>query len=114
MKTRLEGVPQPKVKDKRHIYGVKVWSLTTADTKFSSWLREKIGECELCGKTEGLTVSHYIGRKEKATRYLEDNCDVFCWSCHAKWEDRKQYEYREWKINKLSIVTGKQIGRAHV
>lgn len=88
---------------KRMIYGTKVWSLTVAHSRFSLWLREKVGRCELCGTTEGLTVSHYIGRKEKATTFDLDNCDVFCWSCHAKWEDRKQYEYREWKINKMGL-----------
>ena len=102
-RTPLRKVSPNKVKysNKRMIYGQRVWSLKVADTKFSNWLRERVGRCELCGKTEGLTVSHYIGRKEKSTRYLVDNCDIFCWSCHAKWENRKQYEYREWKIKKI-------------
>lgn len=103
---RLKASQKPKIKkikatNKRMIYGTKVWSLSVADSKFSLWLRKKIGKCELCGATEGLTVSHYIGRKEKSTRFLIDNCDIFCWSCHSKWEDRKQYEYREWKIKKI-------------
>lgn len=107
MKTRLEGVPQPKVKGKRAIYGVKVWSLKLADKKFSDWLREQRGyRCERCGyyeapPTKRIQNSHYIGRSHKATRYDPENCDVFCATCHHEWEDAKQYDYRDWKIKKL-------------
>lgn len=100
-KDAVRGKSKAKKGTKRMIYGVRVWSLKVAHNKFSLWLRKKIPYCELCGVTEGLTVSHYIGRKEKATTFDLENCDVFCWSCHAKWEDRKQYEYRDWKINKI-------------
>lgn len=106
--TRIEGVPVPKQgKGKRMIYGVKVWSLDVADNKFSHWIREqKDYTCEKCGKyveppTREIQCSHYIGRKHMATRFQPDNCDVFCATCHALWEDAKQYEYRDWKINKL-------------
>lgn len=107
MKTRLQGVPQPKIKGKRAIYGVKVWSLKLADKKFSDWLREQRGyRCERCGyyespPTRRIQNSHYIGRSHKATRYDPENCDVFCATCHHEWEDAKQYDYRDWKIKKL-------------
>ena len=85
-RTPLRKVSPNKVKysNKRMIYGQRVWSLKVADTKFSNWLREKVGRCELCGKTEGLTVSHYIGRKEKSTRYLVDNCEIGRASCRER------------------------------
>lgn len=91
---------QAKGKKQVKRWGVKLWSIKKADLEFSKWLREKIGKCEKCGTTEGLTCSHYIGRAEYATRYLEKNCDVLCWSCHKYFEDRKMFEYRDWKINK--------------
>jgi 5-methylcytosine-specific restriction endonuclease McrA len=93
-----------KYSKKRMIYGIRVWSLTVADSYFSKWLREQRNYiCEMCGNTEKekMQCSHYIGRAEKATRYDPDNCDCLCWSCHSKMEDRKQYEYRDWKIAKM-------------
>lgn len=98
---KVSLTPKKKKTNKRMIYGIRVWSLKVADSYFSHWLREKTPYCEWCGKVEGLTNSHYIGRKEMATRYDPENCDVFCWSCHAILEDRKQYEYRDWKISKM-------------
>jgi len=92
---------------KRMIYGVKVWSLKRADTEFSQWLRSKFDyTCEMCGfyepaPTQRIQCSHYIGRSNKATRYDPDNCDVLCATCHHKMEDLKQYDYRDWKINKM-------------
>lgn len=110
-RTPLKRISPNKVKysNKRMIYGTKVWSLTKADTEFSKWIREqKDYTCEMCGirhepPTRLIQCSHYIGRKHKATRYDPENCDVLCASCHAKMEDRKQYEYRDWKINKIGI-----------
>lgn len=108
MKKRLEGVAVPKQgKGKRMIYGQKVWSLSVADSNFSLWLRElRNYTCEVCGfyeepPTRHIQNSHYIGRKEMTTRFDPDNCDVLCSTCHAKWEARKQYEYRDWKIMKM-------------
>jgi len=104
---RIEGVPQPKKGKKRIIYGVKVWSLKVADNKFSHWIREKESyTCENCGiyhepPTRLIQCSHYIGRKEMSTRFDPENCDVLCATCHANWEARKQYEYRDWKIRKM-------------
>jgi len=109
-KKRLEGVAVPKQGKKRMIYGQKVWSLGVADTRFSLWLRELRGyTCEYCGfydapPTRLIQNSHYIGRKHMATRFDPNNCDVLCSSCHALWEDKKQYEYRDWKIQKLGEV----------
>lgn len=91
---------QKKTSKQVKVWGVKLWSIERADIEFSKWLRNKIGKCEKCGTTEGLTCSHYIGRAEYATRYLELNCDCLCFSCHKFFEDRKQFEYRDWKIAK--------------
>lgn len=105
--TTLKKKSVGKQNGKRLIYGAKIWSLKVADNKFSLWIREQRGyKCENCGiyhepPTRYIQCSHYIGRKHMATRFDPDNCDVLCSTCHAKWEDRKQYEYRDWKIAKM-------------
>jgi len=104
---RLQGVPQPKKSKKRMIYGQKVWSLTKADTEYSLWIRQKKDwTCEMCGyyeapPTQRIQCSHYIGRAHKATRFLPENTDVLCASCHHRMESIKQYEYRDWKIMRM-------------
>jgi len=103
--------------NKRMIYGIKVWSIKIADNNFSKYIREKNNyTCEKCGYHEDpptwhLQCSHYIGRSEMATRFLELNCDCLCSTCHALFENRKQYEYRDWKINKIGIEAEKELGR---
>lgn len=99
---------QAKAKKQKVRYGVKIWSVTKADIEFSKWLRAVRGRCEYgrelnpdCTDTEGLTNSHYIGRREYATRFDPENCDCFCFSCHSKLEARKMFEYRDWKISKM-------------
>ncbi len=103
---RTTGRIKP-TRGKRMVYGVKVWSMKRADVEFSKWIRTQKGyTCEMCGFYEAppsqrIQCSHYIGRSNKSTRYDPENCDVLCASCHHKMEDLKQYDYREWKINKM-------------
>lgn len=89
-------IRKAKIQVKR--WGIKLWSIKKTDIEFSKWLRNSRGKCEYCGTTEGLTCSHYIGRREYATRWDPKNCDSFCFSCHSILESRKQYAYRNWKI----------------
>ncbi len=71
------------------------------DKLFSEYLRKKIGKCELCGRKEGtLQVSHFFGRRHESTRFDENNCDIFCFSCHQKFHE-SPYMYSEWKQGKL-------------
>ena len=61
--------------------------------------------CERCHKqydpkSRALHNSHYMGRTNRATRWLEDNLDALCHGCHSYFEDRKQTMYRDWKIEK--------------
>jgi hypothetical protein len=83
-----------------------VWSTNTADTEFSKWVRDRDGNrCMLCGSTEDLTNSHFHGRKNSMTRYLPENCDCFCWSCHKMMEYQKQkgQEYYNFKLTHLGV-----------
>ncbi len=105
-KTALKKVSdnRKKYSKKRMIYGIKVWSLTKADTEYSRWIREqKDYTCEMCGfyeapPTRRIQCSHYIGRSHKAVRFDPENTDVLCASCHSRMEDLKQFDYRDWKI----------------
>lgn len=105
-KPKLNRKQKRKLKEVE-IWGVKLWSVKKADTEFSRWLREQRNyTCEMCGyyaepPTREIQNSHYIGRSAYSTRYNPLNCDVFCASCHAKMEDLKQYDYRDWKLARL-------------
>lgn len=99
----------------RVIYGTKLLTLTQADIKYSLWLRSKRNyTCEKCGikdtpPTSFIQCSHYIGRAEKATRYDEDNTDVFCDPCHKFFEKCKNGEYKTWKIKQLGEEKHKRL-----
>lgn len=41
------------------------------------------GECEVCGKTEGLQCHHFIGRRAGALRFALQNLVCVCPSCHT-------------------------------
>lgn len=83
--------------------------LTKIDKVFSLLVRLLAGRrCERCGTVypegkRGLHCSHYMGRTNYSTRWLVDNCDALCYGCHAYFEDRKQTEYRDWKIKKHGL-----------
>jgi 5-methylcytosine-specific restriction endonuclease McrA len=82
-------------------------SFQTLDSLFSKLARALAHyTCERCAKkypenSPGLHTSHFIGRANKATRYVLANVDIFCWGCHSWMETRKPTDYREWKIKKL-------------
>lgn len=80
--------------------------ITKEDKVFSEYIRLRAGyKCERCGvlheRGVGLHCSHYMGRMNQATRFEEDNGDSLCYGCHSYFEERKQTEYRDWKIRKL-------------
>lgn len=60
--------------------------LDPLDILFSKYIRLKVGgKCEYCGKTpdvRGLHCAHFIGRRYKNTRWLEDNVACLCMGCH--------------------------------
>ena len=64
---------------------------TAADAAFSTCVRERSDwTCELCGKQypegnrQGLHCSHYIGRRNMATRFEPLNAMALCYGCHSK------------------------------
>lgn len=90
--------------DFRYSVDMKVWSSSVADKKFSQYMREKYPQCQNCGRTVGIGVSHFWGRTHSSTRYDEDNCDVLCWlPCHYTWEHEKQGAYKDFMIKKLGL-----------
>ena len=61
------------------------------DTAFSDYIRLKANyTCEYCGKQgkgAGMHCSHFIGRRYRATRWLDDNCSCLCMGCHNHMDD---------------------------
>lgn len=60
-----------------------------ADTVFSRWIKKRDNyTCQRCGKeyggypARGLDCSHYISRRNEATRFDPDNCASICMGCH--------------------------------
>lgn len=82
------------------------------DILYSTKLREIRPKCEKCGRTTSLQVSHFWGRRHEITRYDDDNCDVFCYACHQRFEENPG-EYTEWKKKKLGLQKYKELERRH-
>lgn len=78
------------------------------DALFSKYLRAKRPKCERCGRTDGLQVSHFWGRRFENTRFSEINCDVLCFRCHQGFHESPG-DYRDWKAAKLGEVEYKKL-----
>ncbi len=57
----------------------------------------------------GLHNSHYMGRKCMATRFEIDNTECLCNGCHTYFEERKQTEYKDWKVARLGLERVEEI-----
>ena len=70
----------------------KAIKLLPLDLLFSKLVRMRADyTCEYCGKKsvhkQGLHCSHFIGRRYRRTRWLEENCACLCFSCHNLMHD---------------------------
>lgn len=91
-------------KQQTRVFKVKPIKTSSADSKFSLWIRKRDGKCMRCGSTDKpLDNSHYWKRGDSGTRYDPENCDSACRECHTIWEKQKNNEYRDWKIRQLGI-----------
>jgi hypothetical protein len=71
-----------------------------ADILWSEYLREKVGHCEICYKTEGLELSHFFGRRNESTRFDPENCDILCNYHHRNFHENPG-DYKDWKLKKM-------------
>lgn len=53
------------------------------------------GQCEVCGSSGILNVHHYIGRRNRATRWWIPNAVVLCYT-HHKGGVQSAHEHPEW------------------
>ncbi len=53
-----------------------------ADTMFSKAIRARDKQCVRCGKSDGLQVHHFFGRRYEGTRYEPSNVVSVCFTCH--------------------------------
>lgn len=90
-----------------------------ADDAFSLCVRERSNWiCECCGKVfpegqmagreSGLHCSHFIGRRNKSTRYHPDNAFAHCNTCHRKFEENP-HEFTAWVQNYLGVARYDQL-----
>ena len=79
---------KPKIGTKRKGKVIKLFPL---DIMFSKYIRYKSEfTCEYCGQKpnpKGLHCSHFIGRRYRNTRWLEDNVSCLCFGCHNLMHD---------------------------
>ena len=77
-----------------------------ADVAWSLYVREKAGwKCEYYKRDfsmnhQGLSCSHFFGRRAQATRFCPDNTFAICTGCHIKFHDSPN-AHRDWVYKKL-------------
>lgn len=79
---------------------MKLWSLQTADTKFSEYIRSRDPLCVFKCARPSSDCSHFYERHNKATRFDPQNCDGLCRNCHLLHEGRSD-AYRALKLSQL-------------
>jgi len=81
--------------------------ISRLDANFSLYIRLRDGRrCQRCFKqypegAQGVHNSHFVGRRNKAVRWDQDNCVALCMGCHEFFETHKATLYREWMIERL-------------
>ena len=87
-----------------HAYLMMRIGYTEEDKLFSQYIRKKSGGvCAKCEKYYGwkrLQASHYIGRRNKAVRWDEDNVVAHCFTCHM-YLTENPHEHKVWKAKQL-------------
>tara|TARA_R100001082_G_C4213108_1_gene95943 strand:+ start:33 stop:395 length:363 start_codon:yes stop_codon:yes gene_type:complete len=75
------------------------------DKLFSLYIRNKAkGICEHCKKYKGvkkLQASHFIGRRNKAVRWDEENVSALCFTCHMVIMTENPHYHTKWMKEKL-------------
>jgi len=83
--------------------------LSTADTIFSKWIRQRDKYiCQRCGKQyhkgdSGLHCSHYFGRIRYTTRFDPLNCISLCFYCHKYFDETNKKAYYNFKVKQLGL-----------
>lgn len=82
-----------------------------ADKIFSLYIRKRANwTCERCGgyHENGLQNSHFVGRRNEATRFDEENCSALCGACHIYFT-ANPIEHVEWMKKKLGEIRFKAL-----
>jgi hypothetical protein len=99
--------------------GIKIWTITTADKKFSKYIINRDKVCQRCGKSNRrLTCSHFWVRQHYATRFDPENCVALCVWCHTfdkdNWENDRNGEYEAYMMNKLGDRGFEDLKKRHL
>lgn len=79
---------------------------TKADNLWRKAINEKWkGKCAICGKSEKLNAHHYIGRRNRATRWYIPNGILLCVE-HHKFGIQSAHEQPEWFREQMLHLLG--------
>lgn len=96
---------------------MRIWKASTADNKFSKFIRNRDKKCVRCGGIKNLQCSHFFSRVHWSTRYDRDNCITICYPCHYGnlngWEYDQAGEYQDFMIKKLGKNKFKALKEKH-
>lgn len=72
------------------------------DKLFSQWVRARSGwHCECCNSADGqLDCAHIVGRRNRQTRWDDQNAICLCRNCHQYFTDHP-HDWYEWTIANL-------------
>jgi hypothetical protein len=80
-----------------------------ADIEFSNYWRNKIGQCEKCGrKNLKLELAHFKSRDYRCIRFARDNTFVLCTACHFYFHKNPD-NFKEFFIEKRGFAILKWI-----
>ena len=75
--------------------------ITKLDKLFGDYIKLKAkGVCQKCGEKKRLEVAHFIGRRNRHTRWREENVDAVCFTCHTRFHEYP-YEHVAFKKKQL-------------
>jgi hypothetical protein len=83
-KNLIKKPPEPTKKPPKKRSGLRI-RIDPLDALFSTYIRTRDNfTCQRCGvKSKFVQCAHFIGRRNKATRWLETNATTLCMGCHG-------------------------------
>lgn len=86
--------------------------MSKCDIEWSKQGRIREGDCMYCGSTQYLQAHHLVGRSNKATRLMSENCVVLCAKHHTFSSEFSAHltpeKFKKW-FKKLYIIRFKAV-----
>lgn len=122
LRTGIKRGKKPRTAKKKE--KTKAWSLNRADREFRAFMLKVLADekrvicifpgCNISDPAK-LTVSHYFGRVNKATRFDIRNCDLLCrnhhyWDKQLGWEFQKQTKEKHGLDGRYTLYIKQKLG----